>query len=424
LIPSSIKFFLINAGISYINSFLAFVTFLLLARLLGAVEYSKVAIAIAVGGFLIPILNLGSSKTFVRDAVKVNNISSVALLAQQTINMRITVTLSSVVMLLIGGAYIYNSNIEMILAFVFLSSWVGLLGLYPTSLFDFVHKTSLQNINVMIERLLVVLLVATLILLDGIIEGLVFISFALLIVRIFSIYSQLSMWWKWNSKINFKFNVKYPNINSSGVNLIFTLSMLSNALYIYGNQLILATTNDPIGLSSYSFAYQLIGLVFLFQVQAIRVLNRSISETCCYNLDKVLKLILIHSGLLIALSLVASGTVYFASQYLPEILNDSRYQGINEFLPYLCVWVVIAGFGQVIVQYLLEFRQEKFHLLISFLSGISAFILGLILVPIYGAMAVAIILLCIHSLAITLYCIRLIYVIHKKQDIENIIELA
>jgi len=418
----NIKFFLINASISYINSFLAFVTFLLLARLLGAVEYSKVAIAIAVGGFLIPILNLGSSKTFVRDAIKANDISSVVLLAQQTINMRITVALSALIVLLFGGAYIYAPNVESILTFIFLSFWVGLLGLYPTSLFDFLHKTSVQNFSVMIERFLVVLLVAILILSDVMSAKLIYISFALLVVRVTSIFGQLKIWWKLNSKVDFEFRFRYPNINSLGVNLIFTLSMLSGALYVFGNQLILATTNDPVGLSSYSFSYQLIGLVFLFQVQAIRVLNKGISEACYNKSDNVLKLFSIHSSLLIALSIIASGTVYFASQYLPEVLNDSRYLRINEFMPYLCVWVIIAGFGQVIIQYLLEFRQERFHLSISFLAGVSAFVLGVIFVPKYGAVSVVIILLGIHSVSITLYFARLIYIINKKQGIEHVIE--
>lgn len=423
-VSDNVKKFLINVGISYINSFLAFITFLLLARLLGAEEYSVVAVAIAVGGFLAPIFNLGSSKIFVRDAVKVNKISAVVLLAQLSINMRLTVGMSIVIVLLFSAIYIYFPNIELALSLVFLSYWVGLIGLYPTSFFDYSHKTILQNFSVMIERLLVVSLVISLFLFDIKSMELMYISFALLLVRIGSIFSQLLIWWNLNTGSGFGFKIKFPNFSTPGVSLIFTISMLSNALLIYGNQLILATTNDPVGLSSYSFSFQLISLAFLFQSQAIRMLNRRISEICRDNLSNVQNTILIHSGYLIILSSIASLTIYYVSQFLPNLLNDNRYNRINEFMPYLCLWVIILGFGQVVTQYLLEFKQEKFHLSISILSGVSAFILGIIFMPLYGAISIVIILLIIHSLSIILYFVRLLYVINKRQDLESVIELT
>ena len=416
LATGGLKKLIFNMGVSYTNSFLGFIIFLLLARLLGAVDYSMVAIGIAVGGFIMPLLDLGSAKTFVRDAVSLEKTVDIGDMAQDSLNMRVTVALIVSMFLLLFSAFYMNDINEMVSVF-FLSLWVGLVGLYPTSWFDFYHKTLYQNFYVMSERILVVVLIAALMLLEVEMHIIILVSVMLFISRALSIIYQIKLWRKKFDKVFFVFKAMLPRVNSPGTNIYFTIALLSNALLVYGNQLILAGSGDAVELSSYSFAFQLISLIFLFQTQAIRVFNRDISEICqlgCGN--HLIRHLIYHSLFLVIVSAVLALLVFIVAKYIPDILNDMRFKSVSEFMPLLCIWVVIAGAGQVVTQYLLEIKQEYFHLVTSFLSGVCAIFLGLVYVPDYGAISIVVILVLVHSVAIVARTMRLLYITRLIPD--------
>lgn len=399
-----------NLCISYSNSFLGFVIFLLLARLLGAIDYSVVAIGIAVGGFIKPLFDLGSAKTFVRDALSLTNQGDVEDLAQTSFNMRLTVVIvvSSILFLF---CVLYVDDFVKAIAIAFISLWAGMLGLYPTSWFDYFHKTMYQNMCVMIERVLVVLFIGLLLWIKLEIQLLILVGVMLIILRCLSIFYQVKFWWNKYANMVFSFKPGFPLWNSPGTNIYFTIALLSNALLVYGSQLVLAGTGDVLALSTYSFAFQLVCLIFLFQSQAIRVLNRDISKVCQPERGSYLiKHLFFHLTFMILVSAVLALGVLFIAKYIPVILDDIRFVGLVEFVPLLCVWVIIAGAGQVITQYLLELKQEIFHLTTSIVSGLFSITLSLIFIPKYGAISIPIIMASMQSVNSGTRLLRLLYV--------------
>jgi len=64
----------------------------------------------------------------------------------------------------------------------------------------------------------------------------------------------------------------------------------------------------------------------------------------------------------------------------------------------LCVWVVVAGVANSVVQHVLSCHAETFYLCASVTAGVCAIILGLVLVPVYGGVAVVTIMVGMHLL--------------------------
>lgn len=402
------KALMYNLLISYTNSFFGFAIFIMLARLLNADDYSMVAIGVAAGGFIAPLLDLGAAKTFVRDAVSTEDSSEIDKLVVSNINMRISVAFIVIFCLFIFS-FLYMDEFEKALNIVVLSLWAGVLGLYPTSWFDYKHKTSSQNLCVLFERFIVLILIGLFLLVD-VQENILLISLLLLLTRIASISYQVRLWLIKYSSIKFSFKFTIPRMNSAGVNIFFTIALLSNALLTYGNQLIYGKSGDASELSAYSLSFQLISLIFLFQSQAIRVLNRDISETNKTNDNvKILRHLFLHCIFIMIVSAIFSIIIFYMSDYVPLLLGDKRFEAISKFMPILCVWIVIVGAGQVITQYLLEIKEEYFYLRTSVLSGLIAFILGVIFIPEYGAISIALILIVVHVFSISVNTSRLLY---------------
>lgn len=383
---------------------------MLLARLLGAIDYSMVAIGLAIGGFVVPLLDMGSAKTFVRDAVAMADTSSVGKLSNDNFNIRITVFLVISLTLIIVCALYFDDPVTAI-SVALLSLWAGIIGLYPTSWFDYYYKTVYQNLSVMVERMIVILSISML-LVSGWNGSLVFlVSVLLFTLRMASIVFQVRLWRKGYTEEKYKYEIKWPKREAPGINIHFTVALLSNAMLVYGNQLILGHTGDVVGLSAYSFSFQLISLILLFQVQAIRILNRDITDNSqLFSGNRLIMHLGAHIAFLAVVSAILAFAVYIFSTYIPLLLDDARFTRAGEFMPLLCAWVVIVGAGQVITQYLLEIKQERYHLSVSVIGGISALLLGLLLVPEYGAIAVPSILIVVHSLTIGAYFARVLYV--------------
>jgi len=419
LTTDKLKRLIYNMSVSYINSFLGFIIYLMLAKLLGADDYSVIAVGIAVGGFVAPLLDFGSSKTFVRDAVQIDDSDKFKDLVLLNLNVRYTVSLFALLLVFLFS-YLYTQEIEEALVVSMLSLWAGMLGLYPTSWFDYKNKTMVQNVCVVYERALVLLLIGCVFLFDLGSYALILTSILLFLLRFGSVVYQVNLWWRMFSNKDFLLKLKLPTSDTKGINILFTLSMLSNALLTYGNQLIYGKYGNDVELSAYSLAFQLVSLIFLFQSQAIRVLNRDISEINKTGVAKdIVKHAFIHSIFLMAVSGCIAFALFVASKYLPLILDDVRYESISKFMPILCVWITVVGMGQIVTQYLLEVREERFYFLTSMSAGIIAFFLGLFYVPIYGAISIAVILLLVHVSVIISNTVRLIYMHYFKVRVMN-----
>lgn len=407
IFKNKIKGLMHNLGISYTNSFLGFLIFLLLARLLGASDYALVAIGIAIGGFITPLVDLGSARTFVRDALAAGDAAEVERMVLSSFSMRLIVA-AMLLPPLIAFSFLYTNDMEQAVAVTCISLWAGLMGLYPTSWFDFLHDTARQNLCVMVERIATLILVVGLTLITTSIHLGVLIGLALLLIRSVSIIYQIWLWWRKYSISHFALRCVLPVKKAAGINFRFTLALVFNAFFMYGNQLILGKYSDGVELSAFSLAFQFISLILLFQTLVIRLLNRNISEVCKAQ-NNVIRHVAYHAALLAGISAILALGVFVVSKYIPAFLADPRFELIPRFMPLLSVWMVIVGGGQVITQYLLDLKQESVYLSTSIAGGVLALSLGMVFVPEHGAMAIIVILIAVHGATISTGLMRLLY---------------
>ncbi|MFK5892769.1 MAG: oligosaccharide flippase family protein [Pseudomonadota bacterium] len=405
--------FISNLIISYSSSFIGFVIILLSARLIGAEQFSWIAVGLAIGGFIIPLISLGSEQTFVRDAVIANNSDTVEQIVISSFCTRVTVALL-VSLLLFLGSLGYTDSLLDCVAVISLSLWVGLQGLYPSSWFDYQHATRRQNIIVLVERTVSLSFVLGIYILPLSFRTAALIGVLLLTTRLLSIVIQVSIWWSAYAKHPFQMRLLFPIRKMPGINFRVTFTLVSNAILIYGNQLILGRSAGSVDLSSYSLAFQVICLIFLYQALVIRLLSRQIADVCASKakiLRTAFSYAILAAGGSIILGLIAIEIV----RYLPLFLADDRFKLMSQFMPLLYVWVVIVGAGQVISRFLLVLHQETFYLASSIVSGLFALPLGLLLIPSYGGIAVAAILLTVTGVVVILNTSRLIHVVRSKQ---------
>jgi O-antigen/teichoic acid export membrane protein len=192
------------------------------------------------------------------------------------------------------------------------------------------------------------------------------------------------------------------------------MATVASAFLTYGNQLLLAH-NNPTELSSYSLAFQMMMGVFLFQGQAIRLSSTSIMEACGSQ-KALLQSLAQNAGILFAGSTVLALGAWIAIQALPYILVDARFETMSKIALPLCIWVSLTGLGFSISQHSLALEQERFLLCTSLAGGFIALLLGSLFIPDYGALAVAVILLIVHSGMMVVNAIWLLYSINTKES--------
>ena len=403
----------INFLLSYSSTFVGFLIILLLARVLGAENFSWVALGLAIGGFIVPLFNLGSDRTFVRDAVARSQTDLIDEMVLANLSPRLLMVIPTMV-ILVSLTLFFTDVMKDAIPLIGFSLWAGLIGLYPASWYDYSHDVRRQNLIVFSERMVSLLLIYGLYTYTSDSWGILAVGTCLLAVRSFSIFLQIRSWWVHHASMAFRINFTLPKQNTNGINWHITIATVANAFLTYGNQLLLAANNNPIELSSYSLAFQIIMIVFLFQGQAIRISSRSIAEAC-RSKKALLHSIANNSAILFVGSTILAFGAWAAIQFLPYILTDPRFATMSKIAIPLCIWVVVGGVGLSISQHSLVLSQERFLLLTAIAGGIIALCLGSLFIPDYGALAVAVILLIVHCFMILVNTIWLFYTITTQE---------
>jgi O-antigen/teichoic acid export membrane protein len=412
--PLRMKKLSINLALSYSSTLIGFLIVLVLARILGAKDFSWVALGLAIGGFIVPLFNLGSDRTFVRDVVAQKHVSVIDEMVLSNLGQR-TFMLLPICIALFGITMVFTNEISDAVALMGFSLWAGLIGLYPASWFDYSHDVSRHNLIVLGERSVCLLLICVIYGLADKAPEILAIGMCLLTTRVLSIFLQVRAWWVNHSSIPFSIRFLPVRQNQNGTNLHITMATVANAFLTYGNQLLLASNANPIELSSYSLAFQMMMIVFLFQAQAIRLSSRSTMEAC-RSRKALLQSMARNAGILFAGSTILACGAWIVIQILPHILADARFGTMSKIALPLCIWVVIAGAGFSVSQHSLALEQERFFLLTSLAGACMALLLGSLFIPHYGALAVAVILLIVHSSMMLINTIWLIYSINAKKS--------
>ncbi|MES2406652.1 MAG: oligosaccharide flippase family protein [Pseudomonadota bacterium] len=405
----ALKKLISNLIVNYSTSLVGFLITILCARILGATEYSWMAFGLAVAGFAIPILNLGNEGTFVRDAVSLGHAGDVERMICTSFGIRVMLTLILSIILAIASV-LYTHSIMDAMAMFSISLWASLLGLYPSSWYDYVHKTRNQNILVLSERIASLVLLLILFFMPVYMHLAFVVGIALLLVRMISISMQVNVWWRLYAESHFKWCLTFRGNRLGGVNLPVTTALFFNAIATYGNQLILGNYQGKTELAAYGLVFQIMSLIFIFQGLWIRLMSRHIAETC-KSKTGILRSIFKNSMMLALGSAVLAMAVWVGIKYLHLLLDDPRYVLMNKFSTILCIWVVVVGAGQAITQHSFALHQESLYLSLAIIGGLMALFLGITFVPQYGGEAVASILLGVNSLIILAELIRILFLV-------------
>jgi O-antigen/teichoic acid export membrane protein len=381
-------------GAGYVASALGFLAILLAGRVLGAQQFAWIAAGIAVGAFAVPLTALGSDFTFVRDAVGKEGDRQIAEMAEVTMGMRATVML--IAASLIGIlSFMLASEPKDALAVAMMGWWVALQGAFPAAWFDYSHKIALHSRILVIERLLAVIALCGLWVLPTHWHTPQMVGCVFLLTRLASYCLQVRVWASLMGKNSIGIRLRWP-MKTAGISLYATAASLANALYVYGNQLLLA--KDPIELASYGMAFQILGVIFVFQAQVGRLMNRSVAEAC-RRIEMVLPSLTKTALFLGFGSAILAAIAYLAMQFLPVLLGDERYRTLSQLSGVLCIWVVVSGIAIAVVQHLMSLNHELVYCLVSIITGLAGCGLGFALVPSMGGMGVAIALLGTHTIA-------------------------
>lgn len=382
-------------GPSYASSFLGFLVILSSAGLIGTNEFAWMAAGLAFGGFLVPLTAMGSDLAFVRDALSIQGRGGLQEVVERSFSIRLTVMAVIGCAICIGAiAYAHSTVHGVVIACTAL--WMGLQGLYPAGWFDYVGATRIQNRLVLLERCVALAGLGMIALLPETLHTGLPVAIVLLMSRSASILIQL---WVWARRVGIpSLRIRFVRRASGlGVNVPITVALVANALYIYGNQLFLR--GNEVELAAYGLAFQIMGLVFIFQSQAARLWSRQIADICINRVGVIRSTV--YYGALIgggsaALAVIAFGVILG----LPMFLSEPKYAVAAEFAPILCLWVIVAGFASSVVQHLVSLKQEMFYLWTSMAFGLAGIVLGAVLVPRAGAMAVAALLLAVQTAAV------------------------
>lgn len=411
---SKLKNLTYSTVIAYSASLLSFLILVMLVRAIGAEQYYLVAMGLAAGGILMPLTNLSAARTFVRDTIVVSD-QELSKIVSHILSAQLTVTAIALIATLLAS-YFVDQHWSNRISFVLYGIWMGITGLAPSSWYDLKNRTLLQNSLNLGERLISIAAIAIVSMLPVEKDLILILGSILLIIRVLSTVTQVLLWNRLYGHGKLVIRVVFPSLNSKGISVVVTLTLVATAILTHGNQLILGLSPEKGQLAAYSLAFQMVSLIFLCQTQILRVANTWISKTCIDQLS-IIKHLFYSGGSVAAFSLVLGGLLMLLTPALPALFNDPRFIQISNHLPVLCCWMTLVGFGRCVTQYLLELHLEANYLITGLSGGLLALLMGFLFVPKYGATAVGIILLLSHLLMISVNFMHLIKHVNRKSKL-------
>ncbi|RZU46841.1 O-antigen/teichoic acid export membrane protein [Fluviicoccus keumensis] len=405
------------AGLSGALSLL--VTFIC-ARIMGAYDYSWIVLGIAIGSIIIPIINLGSDRTLIRDLTYLKSDTDRSIFITKNTSFRLMTFLSISLLSSIIIYYIIDSPLPFKFSLWCIILWTLLQGCYPFSLFDFVGMTNLQNRLTVFERLTAVIIVTVLAISLFNSQLLLVISITLLITRLISIISQYKAWNSLNKSISFQSSQLFSKIDLSSVNIRITLIQFSSGLILYANQIFLKSSNQLSSLAAYGLICQVLNIVLVFQGQSLRLFSRQISESCRHPSPNTLRLLLRHLLAMLFISIAFSMASWILIQIISHFLSTKNFSDITLLATPMCLWAALTGIGLVSSQYLIGMRFDTAYSRINIIGGFVSLVSGFYLVPTHGAIMAAYLLLTIHG---TMIMAQLFFVFFAlNQHLNNNIE--
>lgn len=402
---------------AYSSSFLSLAITIWLVRIMPEADFALVALGLAVGTFTSLVVDLGTTRTFARDYIRLNKRSEQAALLHSNLGRRLLILLCLVAGA-IPAAALGSDAPSRALALILFTSWATLRGMLPIAWYDTIGKTSLQNLLNLAERALTIACI-----------GLVTwahseppplpLAIALFGSRLVGVVCQYLVWWLINPA-GHRFRLAELSIaGAAGTNFSVTVAFSANAISSYGSQIVLRTHGSDIELAAYAVAFQLMSMVLLFQTQCLRLVMVSIAEACRSHRNLV-RSVVRNVGIIGVTSAGLAVLAAICLHVMPHVLQREGYSMLPRFAVPLCTWVVVVGVGQVVTQHVLSLHHERHYLAVALCGGALASLLAFLLVPAYGALAAAYSLLAVNGFTVLANSFKLFQAI-RRVDADSVL---
>lgn len=409
--------FIQSLTMTYGGTFLAAIVVFVIASKLSPEAFASVGLGMSIGAILTPLLNLSVDRIYPREARQRSGMYAVLDLSQLTYRARwvisILVWLSSGA---IGLAWV-PPNIENWSVVFLFAIWTSSAGLQSSTYFDYIHHTRTHSLLLFVERLLSFALVIILVkLIDG--RFAMVTGGALVVVRLTFVAMQYHIY----KEIATRKMRSVPSLSEQGsaierirelfsiVSVQVTIALLANGLIAFGGQIYLADHGLLEDVSSYALAMRIANLITMFQGLIIRhaihsILDISKPATPVIGLVKI-------GGAISLLSGAGAVAVAFIMPLILILLGSGKYDLLPSIWVPLAMWLPVVGFGQVISQVLVARGRYGFYMAMTIFSSLLAMGLGYVVAPSYGGVGVAYVLLIVHSIAI---CVQTVFVIFDRR---------
>ena len=377
-----------QAGISFLVNFW-------LARKLGATEYGVLGYGLLVGQICTVVIGFSSERTLVRDLVQSsdrNAMLSASLLLRGL--MALLVVGYCVVWVVVSDS-LGPKAIPVLLC----SCWGALSALTSRGWLDAHYQMHTHAAVLLVEKVFYATCVVVLV--NFAFEG----NYAIVAASCLLGARLISLLVEWI----FAFRSFRPRMHEVAENLKFLVlqnslilgAAIANLLMTHANQLLLEREFGTGQLAAYQIAWQVILMVQLFQSQMVRLIAPRTAElTDATNQSANLRTVLLRymSYLFAASAALLLPIVILAPWVVSKFLGE-EYLAAVPILRILAGWALLFGPGLVLNQFLLGLRLQKTYFVITILAGAVALVLGQVLVPKYGAVSVAWVLLGSHCLS-------------------------
>lgn len=360
------------------------------AHLLGAAGFASLVTGFAAGSIATPLVNLGSDRTLVRDLRSCEDEGGRRNLVIRNLKFRLSFVILLVLLLgIILPSLVASGTVA---AVMLAAVWSMLQGMYPYSLFDYVHRTNTQLAIAVTERVACLGVVLALMLLPLRTSALV-IAAILLASRLASLAGQYYSWYR--SEVPTKSNLLAATTPSLGVSWSVVAVQMASACVGYFSQLVLAAEALHADLAAYGLAYQVVAFVVVFQSQLLRLFQRDIAESAVSRLNA--KRVVRQITVMLVFTSIFGSLAYLSIWVAAANLEDSAFARMPIIAIPLLLWALFVAVGLVVTQYLIVLRLERAYLWVNVTGALLMLLASYILVPRYGAMAAGGLLLAVHG---------------------------
>ncbi len=378
---------------NYVQAAVGFVVNFYLANRLGAEQYGLLSYGLVLGTVLYTLVNFGAERTLVRDLVQGRDEHAV-MTASLILRGSLAVAALIVLVAVVGAADLPRPRRLVVLG-------CGTAALFwacgPVAWFDAHYQMHRQALIALAEKILYAVLVIA-VFSRGLGATAVVPASLLLVTRGLSLATQLAVarrTWKPDTR-DLRRHLRWLAAGSA----VIVLAALANLLISHWNQLVLEHRLSTARLGYYALAFQMIAVVTLLQNQVVRLFFPRIATLVDAGADPVLagRKLRHYAAFGWGLSLAVVVPLLLAAPWVVDRFFTTDYRQALAPLRILGVWAVFYGGARLINAFLVNLRLDRQYLWCSLGAGLASVALGLVLVPRYGEVGVAMALLISHPM--------------------------